>query len=124
MALIDVTNLLSDPDFSDTATLIKRTSSVDSFGRNALIEAEETITCVVQGLGNDDLAKLPTYAASLENIVVHYKGALYCADGAGTYSDIIRWRDKRYEVTAILENLINYGGGWTKAAATLEAPND
>ena len=124
MALIDVTTLLSNPKFSDTATLIKRTTSIDNYGRNVTAETSESITCVVQGLGNDDLQKLPNYAASKENIVVHYKGSLYCSDGEGTYSDVILWRGKRYEVTAILENFINYGAGWTKAAATLEDPND
>lgn len=120
MALIDVSDLLTDPDFADTVTLITRASTVNSYGEHVITETETEIVAVVQGVDMETLAKLPDGARLSHMITVYYRGTL-TAGRADGYSDIIVWRGKRYQVTEINEDFRNYGAGFTEALCTMEA---
>lgn len=122
MARIDVSELLSDPDFTDSITLIIRASTVDSFGENVMTETASTITAVVQGYSTETLERVPTGARLSDLIEVYYRGQL-TAERPGGYADVIVWRGKRYQVFEITEDFINYGVGFTKAVCKLEGVN-
>lgn len=114
MANIDVSELLSDPDFTDEVTLIKRSATTNAKGRNELTETASLITAVVQGPDSETLAKYPDLANWSDKISVWYAGEL-SAQSPGGYSDVILWSGKRYEVKHVDENYLNYGSGWTMA---------
>lgn len=114
MALIDVSELLLDPDFTDQATLIKRYLDVNANGEAVIAEMETPITAVIQGVNNQDLVKLPEGARLSDAITVYYQGELQ-AELENGYSDIIVWRGRRYEVGPVTENFMNHGAGFTKA---------
>ena len=114
MALIDVSELLLDPDFADDAILIKRTLSVNANGEAVISEMEIPITAVIQGVNNKDLVKLPEGARLSDAITVFYQGQLQ-AESQNGYSDIIVWCGRRYEVGPVTENFMNHGAGFTKA---------
>ena len=59
MALIDVSELLTDPDFTNTVTLIRRASTVNTYGENVMTETQSTITAVVQGANTESLERVP-----------------------------------------------------------------
>ena len=122
MALIDVSELLTDPDFTNTVTLIRRSSTVNTYGENTMIETPSTITAVVQGANTESLERVPEGARLSDLIDVYYKGQL-TAESPGGYADVIVWQGKRYQVFEVVEDFMNYGAGFTKAVCKLEAVN-
>lgn len=121
MANVDVTALLSDPDFVDTFTIIRRTASVNAYGETVIVETSSPITACVQGIDPEKLAKIATDARLSGGVEVWYNGRIN-VDPTGGYSDIIIWNGERYEAVSIDENFINYGtnGGWTHATFVLK----
>lgn len=122
MALIDVSELLTDPDFTNTVTLIRRSSTVNTYGENTMIETSSSITAVVQGANTESLERVPEGARLSDLIDVYYKGQLTAESPSG-YADIIVWQGKRYQVFEVVEDFMNYGAGFTKAVCKLEAVN-
>jgi hypothetical protein len=122
MALIDVSELLTDPDFTNTVTLIRRASTVNTYGENVMTETQSTITAVVQGFNAESLERVPEGARLSDLIDVYYKGALH-AESPGGYADVIVWGGKRYQVFEVVEDFMNFGAGFTKAVCKLEAVN-
>lgn len=122
MALIDVSELLTDPDFTNTVTLIRRASTVNTYGENVVTETQSTITAVVQGANTESLERVPEGARLSDLIDVYYKGQLTAESPSG-YADIIVWGGKRYQVFEVVEDFMNFGAGFTKAVCKLEAVN-
>lgn len=122
MALIDVSELLTDPDFTSTVTLIRRASTVNTYGENVMTETQSTITAVVQGANTESLERVPEGARLSDLIDVYYKGQLTAESPSG-YADIIVWGGKRYQVFEVVEDFMNFGAGFTKAVCKLEAVN-
>lgn len=122
MALIDVSELLTDPDFTNTVTLIRRASTVNTYGENVMTETQSTITAVVQGANTESLERVPEGVRLSDLIDVYYKGPLTAESPSG-YADIIVWGGKRYQVFEVVEDFMNFGAGFTKAVCKLEAVN-
>jgi hypothetical protein len=122
MALIDVSELLTDPDFTNTVTLIRRASSVNSYGENVLTETSSSITAVVQGANTETLERVPEGARLSDLIDVYYKGVLHAESQSG-YADVIVFGGKRYQVFQVIEDFMNFGAGFTKAVCKLEPVN-
>lgn len=120
MALIDVSDLLTDPDFTDSVTLIRRASSINVYGEHVMAETSTTITAVVQGTNTEDLIRMPEAARLRDMITVYYKGELMAMSVNG-YADVIVWQDNRYQVATIDENFPNFGAGFTRAICNKEA---
>ena len=120
MANVDVSFLLQDPDFTDEAVLIKRTSTFNEFGEMQLTEQSFNIICVIQSVNQNSLARLPQLANLHSGISVWYAGDLQLEFSPNGYSDVILWRGKRYQVVDIPENFLNWGGGWTQATCKME----
>ena len=119
MALLDVSGLLLDPDFTNVVTLIKRLATVNQHGETVLTETPCYITAVVQGDNTEVLERLPQGARLSDMITVYYRGQLQ-AESEGGYADIIVWGGKRYQVKEVSEDFMNYGAGFTKAFCMLE----
>jgi len=122
MALIDVTQLLTDPDFTDTVQLIRRAKDVNDFGEGVLTEADPVdAKMVVQPATGDDLKKMPEGSVFTEMIKVWFKGELRLQTVDG-YSDIIVARGRRFECYKP-DDFSNYGAGYMAAICILENPN-
>lgn len=119
MALIDVSDLLRDPDFTNVVTLIRRSVSINGHGENVMSETSCPIVASVQGLNAEDIVKLPEGARLSDVITVFYRGDLQ-PESKGGYSDIIVWQGRRYQVKTIDENFINFGAGFTRAICVME----
>lgn len=118
MAAIDVSFLLSDPDFTSTATLIQRAGTSNEFGEYVITETSSTIVCVVQPGTQGTFEKVLDSARLSDSIVVYYKGVI-SNERAGGYGDVIVWGGNRYQVKDV-EDYSNYGFGFVKAVAVLE----
>jgi len=117
MADINISELLSDPDFLDTVTLITRGTTLVK-GRNVLSDTPvPNVSMVIQPASGSDLKKLPEGVRGSETISVWYRGELSSLRQNG-YSDIIVWNTKRYEVMHV-EPFGNWGNGYYKGIATL-----
>lgn len=119
MAKIDVSFLLTDPDFTDQVTLIKRAVSFNQWGEQVITETTSTITAVVQGPSTEILQRFPNAAQLTDAIAVWFKGQL-TAQNPGGYADVIIWSGKRYQVKEVSEDFMNWGQGFTMALCDLE----
>ena len=122
MALIDTSFLLTDPDFTNQVTLIRRSVAINTYGEGQLTETQSTITAVVQGDNTEMLEFVPEGARLSDLITVWYRGQL-TAEQPGGYADIIVWSGKRYQVKEVSEDFMNFGAGFTKAICMLEPVN-
>ena len=117
MALIDVSELMGDPDFIDIVTLKRRTSTVNSYGENTVASTSSSVYMVVQPASPDDLQRLPDSVRRRDAIKVWYTGTL-SADALNVYPDVITWGGRDYQV-ASTEPYGNWGAGYTQAICTL-----
>jgi hypothetical protein len=131
VAALDVTELLSDPDFVDEIHLYRRTMALDVNARPTITEAPaEIVVASVQPGPGSFTTRLDAGAYSSDYIEVYYAGPLSGAvavplDPAAPYpyADLIIWRGKRY-VCKLADDYMNYGAGYTHALFELEGvPN-
>lgn len=118
MAEIDVSDVLLDPDFIDRLTLIHRTESVNSFGKNVLVESSVDTVGSVQPASGKDIKRLPEGLQS-SDLRAFYIKAEITTDGAGKYPDIIVFNSKRF-IVQLCEPWLNFGQGWNKAICVRE----
>jgi hypothetical protein len=120
VALIDTSFMLTDPDFTDNFTLVKRGVSVNSLGETVLsVTSSAVVTGVVQSGDTDDLVLAPTGATLSDIITVYYRGEL-SVERINGYSDVIIWKGRRYTVQDIVGDWNNWGQGFTKVLCVLE----
>ena len=120
MANLDITELLTDPDFVDTVLLIHRTTVVDAFGQNVLHETFLSTIGSVQPATGKDLLRLPDALRQASVSLFFLKGAIV-TDGNGKYPDLIQFRCKRYQVQNVLD-YSNWGPGWSEGTCIAEKP--
>ena len=119
MALIDVSDLLRDPDFTNVVTLVRRSSSINEHGEHVMTETPCNILASVQGANAEDIVRLPEGARLSDIITVYYRGDLQ-PESKGGYSDLIVWQGRRYTVKIVDENFMNFGAGFTRAICVME----
>ena len=117
MALIDVTELLGDPDFTDAFTIVRTTAEVNGYGENVLTTEEVEAIGVVQPASPDTLARLPDSVRSQDAITVWYQGALKSSAGGDTYPDSVIWNGYTFVVYST-NPYSNYGAGYVEAICT------
>lgn len=118
MARIDVSELMVDPDFINSFTIVRRTTTVNQYGENVLAETEESSFGSVQGIGKDALKRLPD-GVQLSSMKTIYTKAVFKADEAGKYSDQIIWDSERYNIITVLP-WGNFGSGWYEVDVELQ----
>ncbi len=118
MALIDVSELMVDPDFVNQFSIIHRTANVNDSGENVITENTVSAIGSIQAGNGDTLKRLPE-AARKEKAITAYTKTELRADNCGGYSDIIVWQNQRYQVL-IITPWGNYGAGWYMCDAILE----
>lgn len=121
MALIDVSELLLDPDFVNPIQIIRRTSSVNSMGEN-VIDSETVIDTFgsVQPAKYKDIQRLPE-ALRIEDVRSFYVKMEILQDGTSVYPDLIVWGGERFAVKTCAPWL-NFGQGWNEGIAVREKP--
>lgn len=120
MAQLDVSELLLDPEFINTLTLIHRTSTVNSFGENVLVENSVVTIGSVQPANGKQIQRLPE-ALRLGDVRSFYIKMEILTDGASQYPDIILFQGKRFQVQ-VAPPWLNYGAGWNEGICIGEKP--
>lgn len=120
MALLDVSFLLTDPDFADQVAVWRPTQTVDAHGV-ALVSYEVfVITACIAPASGAVLELIPEAERALESISVSSITPLRVANGSDQ-ADEVDWNDKRYRVS-IVQDYSNFGAGFTVATCLLKSP--
>lgn len=120
MANVDVTDLLSDPEFTDSMSIVHRVSTVDSYGQNSLAETTVVTIGSIQPISGKALQRLPE-ALRVANLRTFWVKGEIISDGTAQYPDILVFAGKRYQVQNT-NDWTNFGGGWTEGTAVAEKP--
>lgn len=115
MALLDVTDVLFDPDFVDYGLVCERSAvKVGEDGIARTVTERIDFCAVVTPDSGDILERLEEGERIKGRITVHSHFEL--RDGAeGGTADIIEWRGKRYTVSNV-STLVNFGRGFVCAS--------
>lgn len=115
MALLDVSDIILDPDFADTGIVCER--ATQTIGEDGMAHNETKrikFTGVVTPDMGDVLERLDSGERVKGRITIHSRFPL--RDGAeGGSADIIVWKGKRYTVSRV-SDLTNFGRGFTRAS--------
>jgi hypothetical protein len=118
MSLIDVTELLSDPDFVGPIIHIGRQTSVDNLGQNVLTQCSTPTVGSVQPISGKELNRLPESLRVADMMTFYMKGTIV-ASAPGKYSDILVSNAKRYQVLTV-NDWSAWGAGWCQGACVAE----
>ena len=120
MALLDVTALLSDPDFADAITVTRVTTTIDSHGRSVATTATVSAIAVMQPATAAQLDVIPEAERSRDSVAIYTTFALRMAV-AGGEADRVAWRGKTFRV-ANVKDFLNYGAGHVEAIGVAMEP--
>lgn len=121
MAQIDITELLTDPDFVDPIVIISRFSLVNDFGENVLTESPFKSVGSVQPADSKTIERLPEALQSADVRSFWVKGEI-SSGGKNKYPDIIFFRGQRFQVQSAAPWL-NWGAGWSHGVCVGEKPS-
>lgn len=121
MANIGVTELMTDPDFTDKIVVISRCARVDSLGENQVVETPLKTVGSVQPASGRTLQRIPE-ALRLENMSSFwFKGEIVASDNPA-YPSILVFKGKRYQVKNVFD-WSNFGQGYTEGLCVAEKPS-
>lgn len=118
MAQIDVTALLTDPDFVDEMQLIRRSANVSGRGENMVKEVTTTSVGSVQPTDGKTLRRLPE-ALQQENLTSFwFNGEVPTTDGCA-YPSVLVFKGKRFLIRHVFD-WSNWGSGWSEGVCVAE----
>jgi len=119
MPLLDVTEILSDPDFADTITVTRSSETGFDHGRPIVTtQTFQNVTAVVTAGQGDILKYFPEMANILGAILIHTMFRLTSASDT-TQADTVTWQGRDYQVTG-LNDWSTFGAGFIMAVGTLK----
>jgi hypothetical protein len=118
MANIDVSELMSDPDFVDQIQVITRTPYVDYLGQNKIQSMLSNTVGSVQPADVATIQKLPD-AMRVENLYSFWVKMELVTSDPGKYSSILVFRGRRYQVKTVA-NWSNFGEGFSEGVCVVE----
>lgn len=117
MPLIDVSDLLTDPDFCETVTLTRSVETVSGLGRASEATTTTNITAVVTAI-NGDFIRQTDAEFAVNQIMVHSQTRLRGIT-PGAPADIVGWKGNTYVVKRS-NDWSNYGVGFSAATCELQ----
>lgn len=121
MAQLDVSELMSDPDFIDPIQIITRVPSVDSLGQNHFTETVLATVGSVQPASYRTVQKLPE-AFRLANVSSFWVKGVIVASAPGKYSSVLVFRGASYQVQTVAD-WSNFGEGYCEGTCVAEVPS-
>lgn len=119
MALLDVTEVLLDPDFMDTGLVCTRsTQDVNDDGRTVFATTSTTFAGVVTSDKGDILERLAGAERKTGSITIHTIFRLVAGEGDVT-ADVVTWRGKEYTVSNV-NDYSHFGRGFICATCDLK----
>lgn len=117
MALLDVTQILTDPDMVDSFTVKRRAETINSYGRTVIGEQIFTpVIGVVTAIGPSSLDRHEDYQSMTRSISVVTKFRLR-GEVTGYQPDVIVWRGDNFVVKQI-DPYPQFGPGFVQVECT------
>lgn len=120
MPQLDVTELMTDPDFVDEMIQVSRLSRVDSLGQNVLTECRNETVGSVQPADGKLIERLPE-AERVHNLMSFWLQGTIVASAPGKYTDILIFQGKRFQVKTVFD-WSAWGDGWCEGLCVAEVP--
>lgn len=122
MAQIDVSELMTDPEFVDTILVVTRKSAVNSLGENFISEVTRKSVGSVQPADYKTLKRLPE-ALQNENVSSFWvKGDQIKTTGdCGQYPSVLVFKGQRYQVKQVAD-WSHFGEGFCEGICVWEKP--
>lgn len=112
MPFLDVSDVLTDPDFvSRDLVRARRAETVGNDGIASYVDDRLAFVGVVTNGGGDILARLADAQYVRGTITIHTRADLSTA-APGRDADIVEWRGRRYTVTEV-QDYGHFGRGFT-----------
>lgn len=123
-ALLDVSDVLVDPDLASTFTVIRRTQTVNTHGRaESNEETFEDVLGVVCSASKNDLERLPDFQQTGRHISIVTQFRLL-ASGKNRQADTVVWEGDSF-VVQYLDPYPQYGQGFVQAiCGSLDSQDD
>lgn len=121
MAQIDVTELLSDPDFVDPIVLVDRKAQITSLGQSVITESPCNSYGSVQPASGRAIQRLPE-ALRVANMSSFWFKGLIVASAPGRYTSVLVFKGRRYQVVTVFD-WTNWGQGWCEGLCVAELPS-
>jgi hypothetical protein len=120
VGLIDVSDILADPEFVDEIVIVHRTPEVNDFGENELKECGVNTVGCVQPVSGSTLQRMPE-AFRVANVKSFWVRGKIISDARHKYPDILISKGVRYAVQMIFD-WTNWGDGWSEGTCVQERP--
>lgn len=121
MGRIDVSQLLSDPNFVDAISVITRTPSVNGQGENAVSDSTLETVGSVQPATGKALTRLPEGLQNADVMSFWFRGQIIATE-PGKYSSVLVFKGFRYQVKTVFD-WSTWGAGWTEGLCVAEKPS-
>ncbi|MFJ4349463.1 hypothetical protein ACIPZ5_01030 [Pseudomonas sp. NPDC089428] len=119
MALLDVTEVLLDPDFMDMGLVCKRsTQTVGDNGRATNAQSSMPFAGVVTSDKGDILERIAGGERKKGSITIHTLFRLTAGDGEDIIADVVTWQGRDYTV-ANVNDYSHFGRGFVAASCDL-----
>lgn len=119
MPLLDVTEILSDPDFADTITVTRSIQSGFDHGRPIVTTQTFLNVTAVVTAGQGDILKYFPEMANIQGAILIHTTFLLTSASETTQADIVTWQGRDYQVTG-LNDWSTFGAGFIMAVGTLK----
>lgn len=122
MPLVDVTDILVDPDIAGQSfTVIRRQEIVNDFGESTVVKAQIPAVGSVQPEGENDLLREDAFDAMAKTIIVvtsfRLRGVAKGPNKSRFKPDIVLWEGNYFEVVE-LKGWGDFGFGFVEATCT------
>ncbi len=121
MALIDVSELMTDPDFVDPISVITRVPAINSLGEMSMTETVLQSVGSVQPADWKTVQKLPEGMRVANVASFWFKGKIIATE-PGKYSSILVFNGVRYQVQTVAD-WSNFGEGYCEGTCVAEVPS-
>ena len=118
MPFLDVSEILSDPDLSDTFDVTRSTQTVNSNGLASVTQATTTGIAGVVTFDKNYVLQRQAQGSHIEGaIIIHTTFRLTNGTGAAD-ADIVTWNGRQYTVVMV-SDWSRYGAGFVSATCDL-----
>lgn len=113
--MLDLSEIVSDSDFTQAVTRVQRTESVNSYGETTTSNVSTTIQAVVTSPGKPGMQRFEDYQSYADMIQVTTTSRLN-GPAVGQQPDLIVWQGQTY-VVAVVNDYAAFG--FTRAQCKL-----
>jgi hypothetical protein len=120
MALLDVSELMWDPDFCDEFTYVRNFVTINNYGE--AVQTPTTLTAYgsIQPINSRTYDIFPDLTRISGSLECYTTTALTCVSTNPLASDLVLWNGLTYVVQAISSDYSNWGGGHYVAVLALQ----